>query len=44
MKANDKKDEVKVYRIGRITILQLMAILAIVGLVATWVLHSFFSS
>lgn len=30
------------YRIGKITILEIMAVLAVIGLLSTWVLHRFF--
>lgn len=30
------------YRVGKLTILQIMAVLAIIGLLATWVLGRFF--
>lgn len=34
----------KVHRVGNFTILQVMVFLAVVGLLATWVLHHFFPS
>jgi len=42
MQKANKVKEINVYRIGRITILQLMGVLAALGLVSTWVLHYFF--
>jgi hypothetical protein len=44
MKNDDRKDDVSVYRVGRMTILQIMGLLAALGLIATWALHSFFGS
>lgn len=31
------------YRIGKLTILEIMAVLAVIGLLATWVLRHFFA-
>lgn len=42
MQKKDKK-EVNVYRVGKMTILQLMAALAALGILVNWVLHSFFA-
>jgi len=30
------------YRVGKLTILEIMTVLAVIGLLATWVLHHFF--
>jgi len=38
----DNQEQVKVYRLGKMTILEIMVVLAVIGLVATWVLHRFF--
>lgn len=43
MQTNAKKEKVNVYRVGGLTLLQLMAILAVLGIVATWVLRQFFA-
>jgi multisubunit Na+/H+ antiporter MnhF subunit len=40
----DKDKSLSGYRIGKLTILQIMAVLAIIGLVSTWALHHFFST
>ena len=39
----DNEISVNAYRIGRLTILEIMAVLAVLGLLATWVLHHFFA-
>jgi prepilin-type N-terminal cleavage/methylation domain-containing protein len=31
------------YRIGKLTILEIMAVLAVIGVLATWVLRHFFA-
>lgn len=41
MKDNQSKT-VRIYRVGKLTILQIMGILASAGLLATWMLHQFF--
>jgi hypothetical protein len=41
MRKNHNKNEVGEHRRGRLTILQLMAVLAMLGIFATWILHSF---
>ncbi|VVC75064.1 hypothetical protein AQUSIP_03400 [Aquicella siphonis] len=43
MQTDDKKDEINVYRLGRLTVLELMAVLAVLGILATWVLRRFFA-
>lgn len=40
MKENN--EELHVYRLGGLTVLQLMGLLAVLGLVLTWILHSIF--
>jgi prepilin-type N-terminal cleavage/methylation domain-containing protein len=42
MESNKDKKDADVYRAGKLTILELMAVLAILGILVTWVLHSFF--
>jgi hypothetical protein len=37
-----RKEDLRAYRPGRLTILQLMFVLAMLGLVSTYVLHRFF--
>jgi hypothetical protein len=39
MQVNQDKNDVKAYRRGRLSILQLMGVLAVVGILATWVLQ-----
>jgi hypothetical protein len=43
MKENQDQS-VNVYRLGKITLLQIMGSLAVLGLLATWVLSRYFSS
>jgi len=40
---NENKNQIKGYRIGKLTILEIMSVLAVIGLLATWVLHHFFA-
>jgi|GEM_PF-3465935 hypothetical protein len=44
MKDKNEKPASGGYRIGKLTILQIMAVLAVIGLLATWVLGRFFPS
>ncbi len=39
---NDEKKPFTGYRFGKITILEFMGVLAVIGVLATWVLHRFF--
>lgn len=41
---NANKKEMAGYRIGKLSILEIMIVLAVMGLLATWVLKSFFAS
>ncbi len=38
MQVNQDNNDLKAYRRGRLTILQLMGVLAVVGMLATWIL------
>lgn len=40
----DKKNDLAAYRIGRLTILELMTFLAALGLLLAWVCKHFFAS
>jgi len=42
MKTNDTENKRNVYRFANMSVLQIMGVLAVLGLVATWVLRSFF--
>lgn len=44
MKQKNKRNEVNVYRAGRLTVLELMTVLAVLGILVTWVLRRFFES
>lgn len=37
-----KEEDLSVYRVGRLTLLQLMGMVAVIGIVATWVVHRLF--
>lgn len=43
---NEEKDKKisQVYRAGRLSIIELMTVLAVLGVLLTWVLQQFFSS
>jgi hypothetical protein len=42
MQKKDDHKELRSFRTGPLTILQLMAVLAILGVLGAWVLHRFF--
>lgn len=42
--SDQKKKEINKYRFGRLTLLELMAILAVLGIVVTWVLRHFLTT
>lgn len=42
MKTKDR-DKKNIYRLGSLTILELMTVLAVLGILLTWILHSFFT-
>lgn len=41
---DENEKQMSGYRIGRLSILEIMIVLAVIGLLANWVLKSFFSS
>jgi hypothetical protein len=43
MQLSKEKKSLKIYRVGRVTVLELMAILGALGLVATWVCKYLFA-
>jgi hypothetical protein len=44
MQKNDKKDDLVEYRMGKLTLLQLMGLLAVAGVVLTWVVYVLLNS
>lgn len=40
----NKKDDLRSYRTGPLTVLELMAVIAIIGGLLTWVISRFFTS
>ena len=43
MEEKKKKEDLRAYRTGPLTVLELMAVLAVLGVLLAWVLHRFFS-
>lgn len=44
MNIKNEKDDLRQYRLGGLTVLQLMPTLAIVGLLSAWILRHFFAA
>jgi Tfp pilus assembly protein PilE len=44
METNNEKEGANGYRIGRLTVLELMTVLAVLGILITWILRRFFTS
>lgn len=44
MKKTNDKEDLRAYRSGPLTVLQLMALIAVLGLLLTWVIKHFFLS
>lgn len=39
--SDDKPEDLNVYRIGRLTLLELLTFLAVLGILLTWVVYKF---
>lgn len=44
MQKDKEKDDLHAYRVGRLTILELMTFLAVLGILLAWVCQHFFTS
>ena len=38
----DNQDKKSIYRLGKLTLLEIMAVLTVIGVLANWLLHQFF--
>lgn len=44
MQKNEEKDNLRTHRLGRLTVLELMTFLAVLGLLIAWIWQQFFAS
>lgn len=43
MQKNNRRNESDAYRVGKLTVLELMTVLAVLGIMVTWILRHFFA-